>query len=89
MRGAPARAGPADAAAGQRVLNWKMVAELKTCPGFSSVDGKPGSFGESGRCWVSKVYPGALPVNVVATSLRRSLYFHAVTGGTSVIHVRS
>ncbi len=41
----------------QEVENWKMVLELNTWPAFSSVVGKLGWFGESGKCWVSKVYP--------------------------------
>jgi hypothetical protein len=32
-----------------------MVVELNTCPTFSSVEGKFGWFGESGKCCVSNV----------------------------------
>ena len=35
--------------------NWKIVVELNAWPGFSSVDGKLGWFGEFGKCWVSNV----------------------------------
>jgi hypothetical protein len=35
--------------------NWKMVEVLYTWPGFSSVVGKLGWFGEFGKCCVSNV----------------------------------
>ena len=38
-------------------LNAKIVVDVNVCPGPSVVDGKDGSLGESGKCWVSKVYP--------------------------------
>ena len=37
--------------------NLKIVVEWKCCPGFSSVEGKLGWFGESGKCWVSRQNP--------------------------------
>ena len=36
--------------------NAKMVVELKVWPALSTVDGKLAWLGESGKCWVSKVY---------------------------------
>jgi hypothetical protein len=35
--------------------NAKIVLDVKVWPGATVVDGKDGSFGESGKCWVSKV----------------------------------
>ena len=35
--------------------NAKIVVLLKVWPAASVVDGKDGSFGESGKCWVSNV----------------------------------
>ena len=35
--------------------NAKMVVEVKVLPGPSTVEGNAGSFGESGKCWVSNV----------------------------------
>jgi hypothetical protein len=32
----------------------RMVVDWKVSPGFSSVEGKFGWFGESGKCWVSR-----------------------------------
>src|SRR6266567_7826726 len=36
--------------------NAKIVVELKVWPAPSTVDGKLAWLGESGKCWVSKVY---------------------------------
>jgi hypothetical protein len=33
----------------------KTVEEVNVFPGPRNVEGKDGSFGESGKCWVSKV----------------------------------
>jgi hypothetical protein len=38
-------------------LNAKIVVDVNVFPAPSVVDGKDGSLGESGKCWVSKVYP--------------------------------
>jgi hypothetical protein len=35
--------------------NAKTVDEVKVLPGPRTVEGNDGSFGESGKCWVSKV----------------------------------
>ena len=61
LRQAPPSPAPAGAPSGAgsagvfQLENWKMVEVLYTCPGFSSVVGKLGWFGEFGKCWVSNV----------------------------------
>jgi hypothetical protein len=42
----------------------KTVVELKVWSGPRTVDGNDGSFGESGKCWVSKRLLGPLDVHL-------------------------
>ncbi len=49
--------GSRQARTGYQELNAKIVVDVNVFPGPSVVDGKDGSLGESGKCWVSKVYP--------------------------------
>jgi len=49
--------GSRPARTGYQEANAKIVVDVNVFPGPSVVDGKDGSLGESGKCWVSKVYP--------------------------------